>query len=68
VKKVKRTFSSLVRMPYQDAIAVVLHVYDFHIEMAAKTPEDKEFHIKQASLLRNWLKDIKDYIERKESE
>ena len=68
MKKVKRTFSSLVRMPYQDAIAVVLHVYDFHIEMAAKTPEDKECHLKQASLLRNWLKDIKDYIERKESE
>ena len=68
MKKVKRTFSSLVRMPYQDAIAVVLHVYDFHIEMAAKTPEDKEFHIKQANRLRSWLSDVKDYIERKESE
>lgn len=53
-------------MPYQDAIGVVLHVYDFHIEMAVKEPVDKEFHLKQASILRNWLKDIKDYIERKE--
>jgi hypothetical protein len=68
VEKAKRTFSSLVRMPYQDAIAVVLHVYDFHIEMSAKTPEDTEFHLKQANTLRNWLKDIKAYIERKESE
>jgi len=55
-------------MPYQDAIAVVLHCYDFHMEMYAKTPEDKEFHIKQANRLRSWLSDVKDYIERKESE
>ena len=68
MNKTKRTFSSLVRMPYQDAIAVVLHCYDFHMEMCAKTPEDKEFHIKQANRLRNWLSDVKDYIERKESE
>jgi len=55
-------------MPYQDAIAVVLHCYDFHMEMCAKTPEDKEFHIKQADRLRSWLGDVKDYIKRKESE
>lgn len=68
MNKTKRTFSSLVRMPYQDAIAVVLHCYDFHMEMCAKTPEDKEFHIKQADRLRSWLSDVKQYIERKESE
>ena len=68
MNKAKRTFSSLVRMPYQDAIAVVLHCYDFHMEMCAKTPEDKEFHIKQADRLRGWLSDVKQYIERKESE
>jgi len=68
VNKTKRTFSSLVRMPYQDAIAVVLHCYDFHMEMCAKTPEEKEFHIKQADKLRSWLSDVKQYIERKESE
>jgi len=38
------------------------------MEMVAKTPEDKEFHIKQADRLRSWLRDVKDYIERKESE
>ena len=68
MNKTKRTFSSLVRMPYQDAIAVVLHCYDFHMEMCAKTPEEKEFHIKQADKLRSWLSDVKQYIERKESE
>ena len=52
---------------YQDAIGVILHVYDFHMEMCAKSPEEKEFHIKQANRLRDWLKDVKDYIEEKES-
>tara|TARA_R110000803_G_scaffold90190_2_gene157496 strand:+ start:418 stop:636 length:219 start_codon:yes stop_codon:yes gene_type:complete len=66
VKKIKRTFSSLVRMPYQDAIAVVLHVSDFHIEMAVKEPNKREFHLKQATKLRQWLKDVKDYIVEKE--
>ena len=54
-------------MPYQDAIAVVLHVSDFHIEMAVKEPENKDFHIKQAYRLREWLRDVKDYIVEKES-
>ena len=68
MNKTKRTFSSLVRMPYQDAIVVVLHCYDFHMEMCAKTPEHKEFHIKQADRLRSWLTDVKQYIQTKESE
>ena len=55
-------------MPYQDAIAVVLHCHDFHMEMSAKELEKKYFHIKQADRLRNWLRDVKDYIERKENE
>ncbi len=67
MNKAKRTFSSLVRMPYQDAIAVVLHCYDFHIEMCAKQPTEKDFHMKQADRLRGWLRDVKDYIEEKES-
>lgn len=53
-------------MPYQDAIAVVLHVSDFHIEMAVKEPNKREFHLKQATKLRQWLKDVKDYIVEKE--
>ena len=54
-------------MPYQDAIAVVLHCYDFHIEMCAKLPTEKDFHMQQADRLRGWLRDVKDYIEEKES-
>ena len=62
MKKTKRTFSSMVRMPYQDAIALVLRTYDFHIEMSLKEPEEKEFHLKQAMKLKEWLTDMKEYI------
>lgn len=62
MKKVKRTFTSLVRMPYQDAIAVTLHCYDFHMEMSVKEPEHRDFHLKQAMRLKDWLTDIKEYI------
>ncbi len=64
--KAQRTFSSLVRMPYQDAIAVTLHVHDFHLEMAHKEQQDKEFHIRQALRLKSWLTEMKDYIQDKE--
>ena len=62
MNKSKRTFTSLVRMPYQDAIAVALHCYDFHMEMAVKEPEQKHFHQKQANRLKNWLTNMKEYI------
>jgi len=62
MKKTKRTFSSMVRMPYQDAIALVLRTYDFHIEMSLKEPEEKHFHLKQAMRLKEWLTDMKEYI------
>tara|TARA_R100001460_G_scaffold82097_1_gene123118 strand:- start:14657 stop:14827 length:171 start_codon:yes stop_codon:yes gene_type:complete len=54
-------------MPYQDAIAVVLHVHDFHMEMIAKEPKERYFHEKQANRLRNWLIDQKEYIHTKEA-
>ena len=65
--KSKRTFSSLVRMPYQDAIAVILRCHDYHISMAL-VGENSEFHKLQAERLRNWLVDVKDYITKLEKE
>ena len=59
--KSKRTFTSLVRMPYQDALAVALHTHDYHLEMAHKGI-DPDFHIKQARRLKDWIVDQKDYI------
>ena len=66
MKKVERSFSNSVRMPYQDAIAVVLHCHDFHMEMSVKERNKKHFHQKQAQRLKNWIVDLKDYIHEKE--
>ena len=47
--KPKRDFSTLVRMPYQDAIALILRTMDYHSLMAIQSTEKhyKEFHKKQ---------------------
>tara|TARA_B100000214_G_C23681162_1_gene496413 strand:+ start:387 stop:632 length:246 start_codon:yes stop_codon:yes gene_type:complete len=65
--KSKRTFTSLVRRPYQDAIAVLLKTYDYHREMSMKG-YDSNWHNKQAEVLRTYLIDLKDYIVKLENE
>ena len=57
----KRSFSTLVRRPYQDAIAVILKCYDYHMEMAYKGIDSK-FHFQQAAMLKEWTIKQKDYI------
>ena len=66
-KQSKRSFSTLVRRPYQDAIAVILKCYDYHIEMAAKG-HDTDFHRKQADRLKTWTIEQKEYIVKLEQE
>ena len=46
--KPKRDFSTLVRMPYQDAIALVLRTMDYHNLMAIQSTDEhyKQFHKK----------------------
>jgi len=68
--KVKRTFSSAVRQPYQDAIGIILKVIDYHNEQARKDFGNSEFHTKQATALKLWMIDMKEFIikhEKKES-
>jgi len=62
--KPKRDFSTLVRMPYQDAIALVLRTMDYHSMMAIQSTDEhyKEFHKKQHKRLMDWMVDMKDYI------
>ena len=62
--KPKRDFSTLVRMPYQDAIALILRTMDYHSLMAIQSTDKyyKEFHKKQHERLMNWMVDMKDYI------
>ena len=63
--KSKRTFTSLVRRPYQDAIAVILKTHDYHMEMSSRGI-DKEWHSNMAERLRQYTVDLKDYIVRLE--
>ena len=68
--KVKRTFSNAVRMPYQDSIAFVTRIIEFHNEQALKDFGNQEFHQRQAMTLKLWLIDLKEFIikhEEKES-
>ena len=67
MKKVERSFSSAVRMPYQDAIAFALRLHDFHIAQSIQDPKNKNFHEKQAQRMRNWISDMKEFIIRNES-
>ena len=60
--KVKRTFSNTVRMPYQDSIAIVTRIIEFHNEQALKDFGNQEFHSKQAMTLKLWLIDLKEFI------
>ncbi len=68
--KVKRTFSSAVRQPYQDAIGIILKIIDYHNEQARKDFGNHQFHSKQATVLKLWMIDMKEFItkhEKKES-
>ena len=57
-KQSKRTFTSLVRRPYQDAIAVILKSHDYHMEMSSRGI-DKEWHYNMAQRLKNYTIDFK---------
>ena len=70
MQKVKRTFSSVVRQPYQDALGIILKIIDYHNEQARKDFGNSEFHSKQATVLKLWMIDMKEFItkhEKKES-
>ena len=64
--KIKRTFSTFTRAPYQDSIAVVLHACDFHLEQAYKDKENYSLHMELYDRLKSYLTDLKDYIHKKE--
>ena len=64
--KVKRTFSSAVRQPYQDAIGIILKIIDYHNEQARKDFGNHQFHTKQATVLKLWMIDMKEFITKHE--
>ena len=66
--KVKRTFRTFTRAPYQDIVAVVLHASDFHLEQAIKDKEHYHLHIGLHYRLKSYLVELKDYIHKKEQD
>ena len=66
--RVKRTFSNAVRQPYQDAIATVLKIIDYHNQQAREDFANAQFHTKQAMALKLWMIDMKEFIIRYEKE
>ena len=42
MSKVERTFSTKVRVPYQDAIGLILHMIDYHYELMRTATKKKE--------------------------
>ena len=63
----KRTFTSVVRKPYQDAIAFALKTHDYHMELYHRG-HSQDFHLKQAIRMKDWMTDMKDYIVKLEDE
>jgi len=64
--KIKRTFSTFTRAPYQDSIAVVLHACDFHLDQAVKDKKYSGLHMELHHKLKNYLIELKNYIHEKE--
>jgi len=57
MSRVKREFTTKVRQPFQDAVATILHVIDYHNSFY-----DSPFHMEQARVLKRYLIDLKDWI------
>lgn len=68
MSKAKRTFSSAVRQPYQDSIAFVLRIIDYHNQQAREDFANAQFHTKQAMALKLWMIDMKEFIIKYEKE
>ena len=62
VAKVKRTFSTKVRKPWQDSVAQILRTIDLHNKLALKQPDNRQFHMEQSKNLKKYLIDLKDWI------
>lgn len=64
--KIKRTFRTFTRAPYQDVIAIILHASDFHLNQAIKDKENYTLHMALHNKLKEYLVELKTYIQEKE--
>ena len=64
----KKKFSTLVHMPYQEAIRIILRTIDYHNRMALEDSDNRDFHMQQSVRLRQWMVDMKDFIHKNEED
>ncbi len=66
-KKTKNKFESSIRMQYQDVILFIIRAIDYHNQQAMTDFSNHEFHQKQATILKLYLIDIKEFITEQEN-
>lgn len=59
-----RTYNTKVREPWNPKIKTILDAIDLHIKLHLETGE--VFHINQAEILRNYVYNLKSWIESQE--
>ena len=64
--KIKRTFETSTRTPYQDSIAIILRASDFHMEQALKDKKHSALHMALHYKLKTYLIELKNFIHEKE--
>lgn len=67
IAKVKRTYSTKTRKPWQDSVAQILRTIDLHNKLSLKDPDNRNFHMSMAKDLKKYLVDLKDWILEQES-
>ena len=60
-------YTTLVRMPYNDAIRIILRTIDYHNHMMVVDKDNYYFHEKQMRRLKVWMIDMKDFIHEEEN-
>ena len=66
MKEQEEKYTTLIRMPYKDAIRIVLRTIDYHNNQMLKDKENYYFHEKQMRRLKAWMVDMKDFIHENE--
>jgi len=55
-------YTTHARMPYKDAIRIILRTIDYHNRMMVEDKDNFLFHEKQCIRLKNWMMDMKEFI------
>ena len=67
IYKAMKDFLNSVRMPYQDAIVFATDYMIFILNSLKDLKNKKDFHLKQAYRMKDWITDMKEFIVSNES-